>query len=176
MSRTRVMLIGALPVGSVNRRAPMYPAGGQGPSWQTNFITSATTVNQVPQNLMRVTNNNAPSFRQSSVGERAVPLEAHMLGRLGSLGAPMGTFAERKAQYDEMVANSDPDYVAYSQTLISVLTFGQRLMGGSVGAYHGYKRSRGKMSHAIGWGIAGTLLPVITVGVGLFQGLAQPKK
>lgn len=173
MSRTRVMLIGALPVGAVNRRAPMYPAGGMGPAWRTNFTQSATTVAQVPQNLMRVTED-GPPFRMSSQGQPGVPLEAHMLGRLGA--SEGGYFADQKAQYDAMIANSDPQYVAYSQRLISVLAIGQRLMGAGVGAYHGYKRNRGKIGPMIGWGVAGALLPVITVGVGLIQGLAQPKR
>jgi hypothetical protein len=182
MSRTKVMLIGALPVGSVNPRNPSYPSGGPGPSWQTNFITSATTVSEVPQNLMRNTNNGSPPYRQSSVGSRAVPLETRMLGRLG---ATSGVFdrgeayvfgAEDVAAYNAMVANSDPLYVESSQRLIKMLIFGQRIMGGSVGAYHGYKRNRGAMGPAIAWGVCGAIFPMLTVGVGLFQGLAQPKR
>lgn len=170
MPRTRVMLIGALPVG-INNRMPTYPAGGQGPLWRNNFITSEATVTQVPQNLMRVTAD-GPPFRQSSIGEPAVPLEAHMLGRLGSVRG----FSERQAEFDSMVANSDPRYVAYMGTLVTVLAVGQRLMGASVGAYHGYKRNRGKMLPTVLWGVAGAALPVLTVGVGLVQGLAQPKR
>jgi hypothetical protein len=172
MSRTKVMLIGALPVGSVNRRAPMYDAGGMGPSWRTNFTQSATTVPQVPQNLLRVTAPGGP-FRMSSKGQPGVPLEAHMLGRLGATG---GYFDDKQTQLDQMIANSDPVYVEQTQLLIKVLAVGQRLMGASVGAYHGYKRNGGAVGPAIGWGIAGALLPVITVGVGLYQGLAQPKR
>lgn len=174
MARTRVMLIGALPVGSVNPRMPTYPAGGVGPAWSTNFTQSATTVTQVPQNLMRVTRNGSP-FRMSSVGEPGVPLEAHMLGRLGAPDLPRDQMSYQD-QYDQMVANSDPDYVLFSQRMIYVLALGQRLMGASVGAYHGYKRNRGSMGAALGWGIAGAILPVLTVGVGLYQGLAQPKR
>jgi hypothetical protein len=169
------MLIGALPVGSVNRRAPMYDAGGMGPSWRTNFTQSETTVSQVPQNLLRVAANNGP-FRMSSKGQPGVPLEAHMLGRLGASDSGGGWFADQQARYDAMVANSDPEFVTYSQRMIYWLAVGQRLMGASVGAYHGYKRNGGAVGPAIGWGIAGALLPVITVGVGLFQGLAQPKR
>ena len=149
MSRTRVMLIGALPVGSVNPRMPMYPAGGQGPSWRTNFITSATTVSQVPQNLMRVTDD-GPPFRQSSVGSRAVPLEAHMLGKLGAFQEPSS----------EVVA----------------MVVGLRVLGAGIGAYHGNKRNRGELGPTVGWGLAGFIAPFITVGVGLYQGLAKPKR
>lgn len=91
-----------------------------------------------------------------------------MLGRLGNTEYSMD-------EYRRSMAASDPYYVETTQMMIRILAFGQRLMGASVGAYHGYKRSGGKTSHAVGWGVAGALFPVLTVGVGLYQGLAQRK-
>lgn len=41
-------------------------------------------------------------------------------------------------------------------------------------AYHGYRRGRGSLEGAIGWGIAGGVFPVITPVVALVQGFAKP--
>ena len=176
MSRTRVMLIGALPVGTQSHRMPMYSAGGSDPRWQRDFISTATTVREEPQNLMRVNNSGSGPFRMSSQGGPSVPLESSMLGRLGAGDSGGGYFADQQAKYAAMVAASDPAFVTATERVIYWLALGQRLMGASVGAYHGYKRNRGSMGAAVGWGIAGAVAPVITIGVGLYQGLAQPKR
>ena len=47
--------------------------------------------------------------------------------------------------------------------------------GTTTGAYHGYRRNRGSIGWAIGWGILGGLFPFITIPVSLAQGFGKPK-
>ncbi len=42
--------------------------------------------------------------------------------------------------------------------------------------YHGYKRHNGSVGWAIGWGILGAIFPILTPGVALIEGYAQPEK
>jgi hypothetical protein len=50
------------------------------------------------------------------------------------------------------------------------------LAGAGTGAYHGYKRNHESVGWAIGWGLLGGLVPIITIPVSLAQGFGQPKK
>jgi len=43
-------------------------------------------------------------------------------------------------------------------------------------AYHGYKRNRGSVGWAIGWGVLGAIFPIITPAVALAQGFGKPAK
>lgn len=47
------------------------------------------------------------------------------------------------------------------------------LLGAFVGGFHGYKRSGGKGLPTAGYAIAGAMFPLITLGVGLFQGYGK---
>lgn len=42
-------------------------------------------------------------------------------------------------------------------------------------AFHGYRRSRGSVGSAVGWGLLGALFPIITPAVALAQGFGKPK-
>ena len=42
-------------------------------------------------------------------------------------------------------------------------------------AYHGYKRNRGSVGAAVGWGLLGGIFPIITPAVALAQGFGKPK-
>lgn len=42
-------------------------------------------------------------------------------------------------------------------------------------AYHGYRRHRGSVGAAVGWGLLGFVFPIITPVVALAEGYAQPK-
>jgi len=46
---------------------------------------------------------------------------------------------------------------------------------GAASAYHGYKRSRGSTGSAVGWGLLGTIFPIIVPAVALAQGFGKPK-
>lgn len=48
------------------------------------------------------------------------------------------------------------------------------LAGAGTGAYHGYKRNKGSVGWAIGWGVLGAIFPIITIPVSLAQGYAKP--
>lgn len=56
----------------------------------------------------------------------------------------------------------------YAYTALSVA-------GTASGAYHGYKRNRGSVGWAIGWGLLGGIFPFITIPVSLAQGFGKPK-
>jgi len=42
-------------------------------------------------------------------------------------------------------------------------------------AFHGYRRSRGSVGAAVGWGLLGAFFPIITPAVALAQGYGKPK-
>lgn len=47
--------------------------------------------------------------------------------------------------------------------------------GTAISVYHGYKRNNGSIGWAAVWGIAGALVPVVTVPVAIAQGLGKRK-
>lgn len=198
------MLIGALPVGTGYGANPTYPMGGNGPEWRTNYGTSPS-VPEFPQNPLRQMSESMPPFAAFSSGSPAVPLDVHMLqglrglSGLGSNGGATGPANDPFFAWDrEMEVVLDPHRPLTNQELLSlpyaqrvqavcvrnpqyitgalgVLAGSLRLMGAAVGGYHGWKRNKSGWS-AAGYGAAGFLFPLITTGVGLAQGLAQPKR
>ena len=42
--------------------------------------------------------------------------------------------------------------------------------------YHGYKRNNDSVGWAIGWGLLGSMFPIITPFVAVVQGYAEPEK
>jgi hypothetical protein len=48
------------------------------------------------------------------------------------------------------------------------------LVSGTVSAFHGYRRT-GRVASAIGWFVAGTLVPPVTLAIAAAQGFAKPK-
>lgn len=50
------------------------------------------------------------------------------------------------------------------------------LVGAGLAAYHGYKRNHESVGSAVGWGVLGGLVPIITVPVALAQGFGKPAK
>lgn len=50
------------------------------------------------------------------------------------------------------------------------------LVSSGLAAYHGYKRHRGSIGWAIGWGALGALFPVLTPAVAFAEGFAKPMK
>lgn len=51
--------------------------------------------------------------------------------------------------------------------LVTLLSIG-------LSAYHGYRRNRGSVEGAVGWGIAGGVFPVAVPILALVQGFGQP--
>lgn len=48
------------------------------------------------------------------------------------------------------------------------------LAGAAIGVYHGFKRDN-SVAWALGWGVMGATLPVLTIPLALAQGIGQPK-
>jgi hypothetical protein len=48
------------------------------------------------------------------------------------------------------------------------------IAGTGLGAYHGYRRNK-SVGWAIGWGVMGSMFPILTVAIALAQGFAKPK-
>ena len=48
-------------------------------------------------------------------------------------------------------------------------------ISGGISAYHGYKRNNGSIGWAIGWGLLGSLFPVITPAIAVAEGFGKPK-
>jgi hypothetical protein len=58
----------------------------------------------------------------------------------------------------------------------TLLVYGGILIVSSgASAFHGYRRGRGSVGGAIGWGLLGALFPIITPAVALAQGFGKPK-
>jgi hypothetical protein len=51
---------------------------------------------------------------------------------------------------------------------------GVAAVSGAASAYHGYRRHRGSIGAAVGWGLLGFVFPIITPVVALAQGYAEP--
>lgn len=52
---------------------------------------------------------------------------------------------------------------------------GLSVLGTAIGAYHGAKRT-GSVGWAIGWGLLGSLAPIIVIPVAFAQGISTPKR
>ncbi len=61
-------------------------------------------------------------------------------------------------------------------TWLTTLRIVLGITGGALGTYHGYKRNRGSIGWAIGWGVLGYIFPIITTVVALAQGYGKPKR
>jgi hypothetical protein len=57
----------------------------------------------------------------------------------------------------------------------TMIAMGIAVVSSAVSAYHGYRRHRGSVGAAIGWGFLGLLFPIITPTVALAEGYAVPK-
>jgi hypothetical protein len=65
-------------------------------------------------------------------------------------------------------------YVEKDEYRLSPLMYAASLAGTATGAYHGYKRNHGSIGWAIGWGLLGGVVPIITIPVSLAQGFGKP--
>jgi len=65
-------------------------------------------------------------------------------------------------------------------SLVKKILFGvhaaMSVAGGTLGAYHGYKRNRGSLGWALAWSALGTGAPIITTAVAFAQGFGKPIK
>lgn len=96
------------------------------------------------------------------------------LGVIGMLGD--GPTAEEVAA--ETAGSASPPSEA-TLTLLSVggyIGMGIMALGAGLAGYHGYKRSGGSVGSAVGWGLLGGLVPIITVPVAFAQGFGKRRR
>lgn len=48
------------------------------------------------------------------------------------------------------------------------------IIAAGLATYHGYRRSRGSVAVALGWGVFGLIVPPLAVGLAAAQGYARP--
>jgi hypothetical protein len=60
-------------------------------------------------------------------------------------------------------------------TLGSTLMSAAAIVGTAVGAYHGYKRTRGHIGWTLAWSLFGGALPIVALPVAVAQGIGKPK-
>ncbi len=49
------------------------------------------------------------------------------------------------------------------------------LAGAATGIYHGYKRNNGSIGWGLGWGLFGSVAPVISIPLSLAEGFGKPQ-
>jgi hypothetical protein len=94
------------------------------------------------------------------------PIGGLGLHNLGAL-ADNGTTSPSPAALDPQLRRQATTSMVIWGTVASV--------SGGASAYHGYKRSRGSVGAAVGWGLLGFIFPVITPAIALAQGFGKPK-
>lgn len=79
-------------------------------------------------------------------------------------------------QAADAMPSSTPLVTTTSSTSGTLLTVWWLASLASIGlsAYHGYRRSRGSVGAAVGWGILGGIFPLVVPLVAMTQGYAEP--
>lgn len=49
------------------------------------------------------------------------------------------------------------------------------LAGAATGIYHGYKRNHGSIGWGLGWGLFGSVAPVISIPLSIAEGFGKPQ-
>lgn len=88
------------------------------------------------------------------------------LGKLGLLPLKGLRGVGLRGFYDYVSANPGA-YAAWM--VLSAVSVG-------ASAFHGYRRNRGSIGWALGWGLLGGLFPIITPAIALAQGYGKPAK
>lgn len=119
------------------------------------------------------------------------PMEDNMLGYMigpndyieyGSLGHAAGGqnygalgYPTSGQDYGAMgYAASSQDYGALGGALNTIYGLAG-LAGAGLGAYHGYKRNNDSIGWAVGWGLFGSVLPILAIPIAVAQGIGKPK-
>lgn len=131
-------------------------------------------------NIMRVERNSLAGCRSCGEAARSPSVLGRVLSLrgLGGLGSViratqvvgtrgLGGLGQAEGEGDGTLS---PQARGAAGVVFSLLG----LAGTALGAYHGYRRNRGSIGWAIGWGLLGGMFPVITVPVALAQGYGKP--
>jgi hypothetical protein len=78
-------------------------------------------------------------------------------------------------QTPEMIAYADSMREFYAQPAIQAIRYVGQIVGTSLGAFHGYRRTGGKMWPAIGWALMGGIFWPIVIPVIVAQGPGKRK-
>ncbi len=129
-----------------------------------------------------------PEFTPLPVATTPQPLATVLTSTTTAQNGPNGS-VDGGGQIDRIAAGRYADANAWSQNTFgmplvvpTVQTAMQRLgitiLGAFVGGYHGAKRNPGKnkMLSMIGYGLAGVIFPLGTLGVAAIQGYAKPRR
>lgn len=49
------------------------------------------------------------------------------------------------------------------------------VVGCAAGVYHGYRRNHGSIGWALGWGLLGVSLPIVSIPLSLAEGFGKPE-
>lgn len=88
-------------------------------------------------------------------------------------GGGLGVGALNRA-VDGIGQASEPIIVIREPSPFAYAWSGLSLISGSISAYHGFRRNRGSVPWAIGWGLLGGAFPVIVPVLAYLQGFAKP--
>lgn len=129
-------------------------------------------------NIMRVERNSLAGCRSCGEAARSPSvlgrvLSLRGLGGLGGLGSVIRATQVVGTRGLGALGQADEDTVA-SRVAYRPIYAVLGLAGTALGAYHGYRRNRGSIGWAIGWGLLGGMFPVITVPVAFAQGYGKP--
>lgn len=129
-------------------------------------------------NIMRVERNSLAGCRSCGEAARSPSvlgrvLSLRGLGGLGGLGSVIRATQVVGTRGLGALGQADEDTVASRVTYRPIYAV-LGLAGTALGAYHGYRRNRGSIGWAIGWGLLGGMFPVITVPVAFAQGYGKP--
>lgn len=131
------------------------------PDMTVSWLPRPATTPQYPQNLLRPSASGCSSCSSAAYGSSFTDSRRNMAG-LASLAGLHGF--GRLSGLEEV-----------SPTMRGlVLTLSALSAGAS--AFHGYRRNRGSLGWAIGWGLLGGMFPVITPAVALAQGFGKPAR
>lgn len=121
-------------------------------------------------------------------GNQPVAVGAVPALQITGWGAPLTTLLRNTFRGQSMLnqngvrglglLDSHPRYndIAYWRSGYVVQTLALTGLGAFMGAYHGRKRSGGKLGSTLGYGLAGALVPIPTLAVSAFQGFGKRKR
>lgn len=129
------------------------------PDMTVSWLPRPRTTPEYPQNLLRPT-----SKACADCSSQPYTMDDNTRRNLAGLAGFAGLHGFGRLSGIEM----DSPFVRGLVLTLSVVSSG-------ASAYHGYKRNRGSVGWAVGWGVLGALFPIITPAVALAQGFGKSR-
>lgn len=173
MAKSKVMMLGALPAGgwpgSGGPIPPPMQYGEMMPPWYLNFSAQPPPTPQFPQNPPRVTEKwMTPGYRASG-GEPIYNVNGDHPATYESAGMSVGGTVQGLRNLGTLGATEN-GMTPGAMTAWRIAA----IAGAGLGGYHGYKRHN-SWGWAIGWSIAGSILPILVIPVAFAQGIGKRK-